>query len=124
MCKSITTSQKNYSLNEILDKILNWYFNQNVGVQIGILLIATKIIRDLSPKTYYSPKPIPIPRKDFSESTKKFTLMMQGNVCKSCKKPSKFWDFHHKDGHRSNNRSSNCEALCPYCHAEKTRTKL
>jgi len=114
--------QKNYSLNNILDKTLNWYFNQHIVVQAGILLLAAKIIRDHSPSVYY-PKPKPIPRKDFAESTKKFTLMMQGNVCNSCKKPSKFWDFHHKNKKSSDNSRSNCEALCPYCHAEKTRNK-
>ena len=35
----------------------------------------------------------------------------------------KLWDYHHIDGDRSNNRPSNCEALCPYCHAEKTRNR-
>ncbi len=113
--------QKNYSLNEILDKTLNWYFNQHIVVQAGILLLAAKIIRDHSPPVYYTPKPKAIPRKDFSDSIKKSTLMIQGNVCNSCKNSTIFWDFHHKDGNSSNNRPSNCEALCPNCHAEKTR---
>jgi len=116
-------SQKNYSLTDILDKTLNWYFDQHIVVQAGILLLAAKIIRDHSPPVYYTPKPIPIPRKDFAESTKKFTLLMQGNVCNSCKKPSKLWDFHHKNGNSSDNSKRNCEALCPYCHAEKTRNR-
>ncbi len=116
--------QKNYSLNEILDKILNWYYNLNVIQQAIVGVIVLKIIRDLSPKTYYSPKPKAIPRKDFSDSIKKSTLMIQGNVCNSCKNSTIFWDFHHKDGNSSNNRPSNCEALCPNCHAEKTRQKL
>ncbi len=115
--------QKNYSLNELLNKTLNWYFDQHIVVQAGILLLAAKIIRDHSPPAYYAPKPKPIPRKDFAESTKKFTLMNQGYVCKSCKKPTKYWEFHHKDKNSSNNRPSNCEALCPYCHTEKTRKK-
>ncbi len=115
--------QKNYSLNEIFDKTLNWYFNQHIVVQAGILLLAAKIIRDHSPPVYYTPKPIPILRKDFAESTKKFTILMQGNVCNSCKKPTKFWDFHHKNRNSSDNSQRNCEALCPYCHAEKTRNR-
>jgi len=114
-------SQKNYSLNEILDKTLKWYFNQHIVVQAGILLLAAKIIRDHSPPVNYNPKPKAIPRKDFSDSTKKSTKMIQGNVCNSCKNSTIFWDFHHKDGNSSNNRSSNCEALCPNCHAKKTR---
>ena len=41
--------QKNYSFNELLDKTLNWYFNQHIVVQAGILLLAAKIVRDHSP---------------------------------------------------------------------------
>jgi len=34
------------------------------------------------------------------------------------------WDFDHKDGNRYNNSPSNCQALCPTCHAKKTRGLL
>ena len=78
--------QKNYSLNEILNKILNWYYNLNIVQQAVVAVIVAKIITDISPRPYYTPKPKPIPRKDFAESTKKFTRMIQGNVCNSCKK--------------------------------------
>jgi len=30
-------------------------------------------------------------------------------------------DWHHKNGDRSDNRESNCVALCPNCHAVRTR---
>jgi len=30
-------------------------------------------------------------------------------------------DFDHIDGNSSNNRLENCQALCPNCHAKKTR---
>ncbi|MFZ0514925.1 MAG: hypothetical protein WAM14_25205, partial [Candidatus Nitrosopolaris sp.] len=30
-------------------------------------------------------------------------------------------DWHHRNGDRSDNRKSNCVALCPNCHAIKTR---
>ena len=33
------------------------------------------------------------------------------------------YDFDHKDNDRSNNSYSNCQALCPICHAIKTRKK-
>jgi len=62
-------------------------------------------------------------RKNFSKLTKKLTLLKQGFLCNWCKQPSKHWDFHHIDGNRSNNRPSNCEALCPVCHTEKTRKR-
>jgi 5-methylcytosine-specific restriction endonuclease McrA len=34
------------------------------------------------------------------------------------------WDYDHIDGNRSNNDPSNCQALCPNCHAKKTRGLL
>jgi len=60
-------------------------------------------------------------RKDFTESTKKQTLFMQGYRCAMCFQPTQLFDFHHKDGNKANNQPSNCEALCPLCHAKKTR---
>jgi len=124
--------QKTYSLTDIANKIGNWYFNLNVIQQVAVLLGVGLILREIAPKNYYfKPKLIPInysqlkplPRKDFSESTKKSSLAYQGFVCNSCRRSSKFWDFHHRDGNRSNNSPSNCEALCPACHADKTRKR-
>ena len=61
-------------------------------------------------------------RKDFSANTKKSVLLWQGNRCNSCLKPlNGIQDFHHKNGNRADNSSLNCEALCPNCHARKTR---
>jgi len=31
------------------------------------------------------------------------------------------WDYDHKNGNRSNNKISNCQALCPNCHAKKDK---
>ena len=42
---------------------------------------------------------------------------------KSCRNRNSFLEFHHMNGDRSNNFPSNCEALCPNCHAEKTRKR-
>lgn len=41
-----------------------------------------------------------------------------------CDFPADIWDFDHKDGNRSNNSPGNCQALCPNCHAKKTRALL
>ena len=61
-------------------------------------------------------------RKDFAEKTKKSVLLWQGNRCNSCLKPLEgIQDFHHKNGNRADNGYWNCEALCPNCHARKTR---
>jgi HNH endonuclease len=41
-----------------------------------------------------------------------------------CKESSGVWDFDHIDGNGSNNAPSNCQALCPNCHAKKTHGLL
>ena len=64
---------------------------------------------------------VPI-RKGFSEKTKETVLRRQNHRCSDCKKLSTTLDFDHIDGDRSNNSQANCQALCPNCHAYKTRT--
>ncbi len=115
--------QKTFTLSELADRALNWYNNLNTNQLIFLTFIGSGIIAEKRPVNY-NPKPKPIPRRVFTKSTKNFTLMKQGFVCNNCKKPSKLWDFHHKNGDRSDNSLNNCEALCPNCHAKKTRQKL
>jgi len=79
---------------------------------------ANHFVKELIKESLNSEKP----RRDFSESTKESAKFWQGYVCNRCKQPTEIWEFHHIDGDRSNNRPSNCEALCPNCHAKKTRT--
>jgi len=62
-------------------------------------------------------------RKQFSKKTKQMTLIKQNFRCASCKNRLEFPDFDHIDGNSSNNDISNCKALCPNCHARKTRKK-
>ena len=62
-------------------------------------------------------------RKQFLKTTKDKALKIQRNRCASCGKKSKLWDYDHIDGDRTNNEISNCQALCPNCHAKKTRKK-
>jgi len=120
-------TQKTYSLTDIANKIGNWYFNLNVIQQAVVLIGVGLLLREIAPKNYYysAPKPVsillPMPRKDFSESTKKYTKFMQGYLCNNCKTRPIHWEFHHKDDNRSNNSPSNCEGLCLDCHAEKHR---
>ena len=64
----------------------------------------------------------PKARRNFSKSTKELVLREQKNRCKDCAKKSKNWDFDHIDGDSSNNILNNCQALCPNCHAKKTRS--
>jgi len=60
-------------------------------------------------------------RRNFSHTTKELVLGIQKNKCKACGKKAKNWDFDHIDGDSSNNSLNNCQALCPNCHAKKTR---
>ena len=60
-------------------------------------------------------------RKYFPTEIKKNTLKKQRYRCAICKWNAGLFDFDHLDGNRSNNKMSNCIALCPNCHAKKTR---
>jgi 5-methylcytosine-specific restriction endonuclease McrA len=63
-------------------------------------------------------------RRYFTASVKEETIQKQHHKCAICKKTVGVWDFDHKDGNRSNNDPNNCQALCPTCHAKKTRGLL
>lgn len=60
-------------------------------------------------------------KKHFPDSIKKEVLKRQDYECNVCKRLLNVVDYDHIDGNRSNNDVSNCQALCPNCHAEKTR---
>ena len=61
------------------------------------------------------------PRNRFSKATKNWTLTTQNFRCRICYDHLGFPEFDHIDGDRSNNLYWNCQALCPNCHAKKTR---
>ena len=63
-------------------------------------------------------------RRYFQESVKKETLRNQNYKCAICKRSTGVWDYDHIDGNRSHNDPKNCQALCPNCHAKKTRGLL
>jgi hypothetical protein len=65
-----------------------------------------------------------VTRKGFSQMTRERILMKQNHRCVHCRKVLTVIDYHHKNGNRSDNRENNCQALCPNCHAIKTRNKL
>jgi hypothetical protein len=60
-------------------------------------------------------------REFFSEDTKAQVLSKQNHRCAKCNRLLNVVDYDHKDDDRSNNTESNCQALCPNCHAVKTR---
>jgi hypothetical protein len=63
-------------------------------------------------------------RRYFSIEVKRQVLKDQNYKCVKCKRNTGVWDYDHKNGDRSNNKKSNCQALCPNCHAKKTRGLL
>ena len=63
-------------------------------------------------------------RRAFTPKTKHLVLLFQQNQCRSCGYYLEVAEFDHIDGDRSNNSPSNCQALCPNCHAKKSRGKL
>lgn len=62
-------------------------------------------------------------RKGWNAEQKERVKRRQGYVCNRCGEEPRRWEFHHKDGMRDNNSLSNCEGLCPNCHAEITYRK-
>jgi len=62
-------------------------------------------------------------RKQFTKLTKQKVLIQQNFTCNWCKTVLEFPQFDHIDGNSSNNDISNCQALCPNCHAKKTRKR-
>lgn len=61
-------------------------------------------------------------RQHFSDSVKESVLRKQNHKCAHCKRILNVVDWDHKNGDRSNSNESNCQALCPNCHAIKTRS--
>ena len=47
-------------------------------------------------------------------------LRKQNDICTDCNKILNVVNWDHIGGDRSNNKESNCQALCPNCHVMKT----
>jgi multisubunit Na+/H+ antiporter MnhB subunit len=76
---------------------------------ISIALVVRKLIKK------------PKKRRSFPLEVKKQVLRDQDHKCAICRRNKGTWDYDHIDGNRTNNDVSNCQALCPDCHAKKTR---
>lgn len=63
-------------------------------------------------------------RRYFQADVKREVLKKQNYKCVICNRGVGVLDYDHIDGNRSNNDISNCQALCPNCHAKKTRGLL
>jgi 5-methylcytosine-specific restriction endonuclease McrA len=82
-----------------------------------------KIVDFVSSLVLQEEKNRPGKRKQFSKITREKVLEYQQYRCKLCGTKSDVWDFDHINGNRGNNEFSNCQALCPNCHAKKTRNQ-
>jgi len=80
---------------------------------------ANNFVKELIKESLNSEKP----RKDFPKSVQKWVLVSQNHRCNKCGRVLSEVNFDHIDGNRSNNVIWNCQALCPNCHAKKTRKK-
>ena len=60
-------------------------------------------------------------RRDFPKSVRNLVSASQNYMCNYCKTRLDVVNFDNIDGDRSNNSIFNCQALCPNCHARKTR---
>jgi len=61
-------------------------------------------------------------RNDFTSSVIEAQKRKQRCRCRSCKRYFKnILQADHTDSNRSNNRPSNCQMLCPNCHAYKSK---
>jgi len=82
-----------------------------LGVLFGIVLSAFYFSSIINSK---------LRRRGWNDEQKTVVKRRQGWVCNRCKETPNNWEFHHRDGNRSNNDLSNCEGLCPNCHAKIT----
>ena len=81
-----------------------------------------KIIKKIGRAIF--PKPKPPKRNYFPEEVRNAILRYQRYECANFKCHNKgFLRFDHIRG-RSDNSLENCQALCPMCHARKTRIDL
>lgn len=90
----------------------------SIGITYGLLFILIFFVIALAHSVHKRNKR---ERKYFSAEVKRVTLKKQRHKCAYCRWNTDIYDFDHKDGNRSNNRMSNCLALCPNCHAKKSR---
>ncbi len=60
-------------------------------------------------------------RRQFSKETRNKVLKRQRGMCNICRKPLDVVEFDHINGNTYDNHYLNCQALCPNCHAKKSR---
>jgi hypothetical protein len=81
-----------------------------------VVLIIAAIARKLKNKSGKHKE-----RHHFPDALKEKVLEKQHHRCADCNRVLNVVDWHHRNGDRSDNRESNCVALCPNRHAITTR---
>ena len=104
------------SFSEVLDLLV-----QPSSIALLFSIVVTGIVLNSLKKLK---KRTNVSRKGFSQVTRDRILRKQNHRCVYCRKVLTVIDYHHKNGDRSDNNENNCQALCPNCHAIKTRNKL
>ncbi len=108
----------------ILLSCLTWYY-VSIGDQFSVTMFGYKVIALL---LWIAASSILIrkfqkksKRRNFTIPVKRDTIHGQKNKCAICKTGLEIYglDFHHSDGDRSNNKRSNCRALCTPCHRRR-----
>jgi len=96
--------------------------DQELGIIIvgGILFLIIIIIAAAAKRKSGSETSEPRTRRSWTEIEKEKVRIRQNGKCQKCHRPPPRWEYHHKDGDRSNNDLSNCQGLCPNCHSVKT----
>lgn len=120
-----TTSQPSNSFsNPTMSQSQNNSGSWMIGGVIVIIIIAViiKAISGSKQNTYsqttYSQEILQ--RRGWTELEKEQVRIYQDSKCNKCGRPPPRWEYHHRDGNRSNNSLRNCEGLCPNCHSVKT----
>lgn len=111
---TIFTNENNTFNIQSIFKNITFFFGILVFVLFVVILLITKHRVKRKSKI----------RMGFSVRVKYKILKKQDHKCAFCKRLLNVVDYDHKNGNRSDNREKNCQALCPNCHAIKTRKEL
>ena len=114
----------NVELNDFIEVSFSKIFDSLVRPSSIVLLFSIVVTGLVLNSLKKLKKSTNMARKGFSQGTRERILRKQNHRCVYCRKVLKVIDYHHKNGNRSDNRENNCQALCPNCHAIKTRNKL
>jgi len=115
---SIPFRNKDWIIQEIRKQVAKNTINKLKKGKIDLKQIAVFALSEALYSNLKSKKPR---RKNFSNSTKKVARERQKNKCSICRKKTDAWEYDHINGISSDNSLKNCQALCPICHARKTR---